>query len=187
MIEIRRANSSDATSIAEIQVAGWRAAYRGIVPDVLLDGLDVASRVPFWERFSLGAKGDLYVAVLEGGVAGFCHLIPTRDPGTTGTAEIAAIYVNPATWRKGVGRKLCTTALHSAAERSYVRVTLWVLSGNQLGRRFYEAIGFEHDGAVKHEVMNGTQLEEMRYQIALPAPSGGHLATDRESSFLVQT
>jgi hypothetical protein len=29
-------------------------------------------------------------------------------------------------------------------------------------------------------------MEEMRYQITLPAPSTGHLATDRESSFLVQ-
>ncbi|WP_157211030.1 GNAT family N-acetyltransferase [Verrucomicrobium spinosum] len=186
MIEIRRANTSDATGIAEIQVAGWQAAYRGIVPDEVLDGLDVASRIPLWQRFSLDAKGDLYVADLEGGVAGFCHLIPSRDPGATGTAEIAAIYVNPLAWRTGIGRKLCTTALHSAVERSYLRVTLWVLSGNHLGRRFYEAIGFEHDGAVKHEVMNGTRMEEMRYQITLPAPSTGHLATDRESSFLVQ-
>lgn len=172
MIEIRRANTSDVKRIAEIQVAGWKAAYRGIVPDEYLDGLAAASRVPLWERFSVDAKGDLYVADSGDGVAGFCHLIPSRDPGATGTAEIAAIYVSPAAWRTGIGRKLCATAVLSASERGYERVTLWVLAENRHGRRFYEAIGFEHDGTLKHVVVNGTRLEELRYLMALSASSG---------------
>lgn len=184
MIEIRPAKLSDARSIAEIQVAGWKAAYRGIVPDEYLDGLDAASRILLWERFSADAKGKLYVADSGVGVAGFCHLIPSRDPGAEGAAEIAAIYVSPAAWRKGIGRNLCAAAVRSATERGYERVTLWVLSGNLPGRRFYEAIGFEHDGGLKHEVMNGTRLEEVRYQMSLPKPSGGDSESDGVSNFV---
>lgn len=172
MIEIRRANSSDVKRIAEIQVAGWKAAYRGIVPDEYLDGLAATSRVALWERFSVDAKGDLFVAESGGEVAGFCHLIPSRDPGATGTAEIAAIYVSPTAWRTGIGRKLCATAALSASERGYERVTLWVLAENQCSRRFYEAIGFEDDGTLKHVVVNGTRLEEVRYVMLVPTSFG---------------
>ena len=43
-MEIRAATISDAYSIAEVQVAGWQAAYRGIMPDSVLDGLSVPKR-----------------------------------------------------------------------------------------------------------------------------------------------
>jgi len=38
---IRTARFQDARQIAEVHVDSWRAAYRGIVPDSLLEGLSV--------------------------------------------------------------------------------------------------------------------------------------------------
>ena len=38
---VRRATPEDARAISEVQIAGWRHAYRGIVPDAMLDELDV--------------------------------------------------------------------------------------------------------------------------------------------------
>ena len=38
---IRPATEADARTIAEIHVAGWVAAYRGMVPDELLASLSV--------------------------------------------------------------------------------------------------------------------------------------------------
>jgi hypothetical protein len=48
-MEIRAATISDAYGIAEIQVAGWQAAYRGLMPDSLLDGLSVPKREEMWQ------------------------------------------------------------------------------------------------------------------------------------------
>ncbi len=45
---VRIATSSDAPKIAHIHVETWRAAYRGQIPDAVLDGLDVERRTVFW-------------------------------------------------------------------------------------------------------------------------------------------
>ena len=41
---VRVATFTDAREIAEVHVAGWKAAYRGMVPDELLDELTVDGR-----------------------------------------------------------------------------------------------------------------------------------------------
>ena len=43
--EIRRARPEDAEAVARVHVAGWRHAYRGLLPDDYLDGLDWRDRV----------------------------------------------------------------------------------------------------------------------------------------------
>jgi ribosomal protein S18 acetylase RimI-like enzyme len=100
----------------------------------------------------------------EGGVVGFCELIPSRDFGAgQKVGEIAAIYVHPSHWRKGVGRALCVHALNAATRRGYELVTLWVLASNDGAKQFYEAMGFKPDGARKTErLADGCDLFEVR-------------------------
>jgi GNAT superfamily N-acetyltransferase len=43
-VKVRQARDGDVPSIAEIHVRSWRAAYRGILSDELLDGLSVSER-----------------------------------------------------------------------------------------------------------------------------------------------
>lgn len=165
MHQARRAISEDCRRIAEIQVEGWKAAYRGIIPDDYLDSLKPENRHSFWDRQVHDECGELFVAAVGSEVMGFCHLIPSRDADGDGIAEIAAIYVDPTAWRNGCGRSLCDAALASAIERNAPWVTLWVLVENALGRRFYEAMGFVPDGATKSEDRPGFTLEELRYRI----------------------
>ncbi|CAN5692952.1 hypothetical protein BH09MYX1_BH09MYX1_53200 [soil metagenome] len=47
---IRLATASDAESIAEVQVASWHAAYRGIIDDDVLAKVTVAARGPRWRK-----------------------------------------------------------------------------------------------------------------------------------------
>lgn len=47
---IRLATIQDSHPIGQIHVEGWRAAYRGILPDGLLAGLSVESRAAGWRR-----------------------------------------------------------------------------------------------------------------------------------------
>jgi ribosomal protein S18 acetylase RimI-like enzyme len=151
---IRRAAAADAPAIARVHVASWQVAYRGMVPDALLDELSVERRERGWrERLGRADDGASFTLVAErdGAVAGFCSIAaPSRD-GDAGerTAEVAAIYVEPAHWRSGVGATLLGEALDVLRADGFADVTLWVLEANARGRAFYERLGFAADGATQ--------------------------------------
>ena len=172
MIEVGKACLADGKRIADIQVAGWQAGYRGILPDSYLDRLNPEARVPVWERFIRDEEGILFVARSGPDLSGFCHLIPSRDEDGECAAEIAAIYVDPRHWRKGCGRQLIEAALASATEQGFSSLTLWVLTENSRGRGFYEAMGMQPDGVLKTEERPDCILHEMRYRTELIRP--GH-------------
>jgi ribosomal protein S18 acetylase RimI-like enzyme len=169
-VPVRIATASDAPRIAKIHVETWRAAYRGQIPDSILNALDVERRTVFWRERIAQERGSVLVAEEGGSVTGFCDLIPSRDkdadPGTV--AEIAAIYILPQHWRKGAGRALCQSALAEARKRGCQAVTLWVLASNGAARRFYEAMDFSLDGATKTEwTTDGSELHEVRFRIEI--------------------
>jgi GNAT superfamily N-acetyltransferase len=169
VIEIEKACLADGKRIADIQVAGWKAGYRGILPDEYLDRLDVEARVPVWEGFIHDEVGILFVARSGAELLGFCHLIPSRDEDAEGIAEIAAIYVDPEYWRKSCGRRLVEAAFASAIEQGFSGLTLWVLTENSRGRGFYEAMGMQPDGAIKTKGRPECLLHEIRYRVGLSA------------------
>ena len=166
---IRHAGLEDVGAIARIHVHTWRHAYRGIVPDALLDSLDEtksASRVVSW----LDAGKVALVAERQGSLVGFCSLLPSRDADApAGTGEVAAIYVSPDQARRGAGRALLDASM-AAARGRYPVLTLWVLADNAAARRFYTTVGFVDDGGRKQVVLGGARLEEIRYRIDVPEP-----------------
>ena len=167
---VRTATSSDAPGIAHIHVETWRAAYRGQIPDAVLDVLDVERRTVFWRERIVQEQGSVFVADEGCGITGFCDLIPSRDKDADPrvVAEIAAIYILPEHWRTGTGRTLCLSALAEARRRGYVTLTLWVLATNSAARHFYEAMGFSLDGATKTDrTTDGSELHEIRFRITI--------------------
>jgi ribosomal protein S18 acetylase RimI-like enzyme len=167
---VRHAKVSDAPSIAHINVETWRVAYRGQMPDAVLDALSVERSTVGWQERLTQMQGQVFVAEDGGRIVGFCDLIPSRDKDADpdAVAEIAAIYVLPEHWRKGVGRSLCRSALAEAGRRGYHALTLWVLASNGAAQHFYEGMGFSLDGATKTDRMaEGSQLPEVRFRIAL--------------------
>ncbi|MEO5915886.1 MAG: GNAT family N-acetyltransferase [Luteolibacter sp.] len=167
MLKIRRAVPADCGKIARIQVRGWQAAYRGILPDDYLDGLDAGRRLVVWQQFVLDGVGTMLVAEVGAEVVGFCHLIPSRDSDADHAAEIAAIYIDPDHLRRGHGTLLCKAACVSAREQDFRRLTLWVLRDNASGRDFYTKMGLLPDGTTKVEERPGFTLEEVRYSMEL--------------------
>lgn len=166
---VRRAAVSDAAGIARVQVRAWQSAYRGQIPGRILDSLDETTRAARWLESIPQAGHVLHVAVHDDTVIGFCSFIRSRDPDSNdGTGEIAAVYVDPGRWRSGIGRALVEASLDEARTRGYREVTLWVLASNQLGRGFYERLGFAHDGETKMEALQGCELHEVRYRLELP-------------------
>lgn len=165
---IRPATPDDAPRLARIHVDAWRAAYRGLVPDKFLDSLDVERRSARLRTWLEAGEAENYVAEENGELLGWLTLDGCRDPDLDprATGELWGIYLAPAHWRRGIGRQLCQHCEQILRSRGYTAATLWVFAGNQNARRFYEAMGFQPDGARK-SLDFGVPLEVVRYRKAL--------------------
>ena len=80
---IRAARVADASQIAVVHVRSWQGAYRGLLPQAYLDGLDPAERVGRWKRSLAEAANDgrngVLVADASGTLLGFAGYAPSRD------------------------------------------------------------------------------------------------------------
>ena len=151
MTTFRAAALTDAPGIAAVHVRASQAGYRGMLPDVALDGLAVASRTRNWVEWLLDSRCIAFVAADAGLAIGFCSaLTPSPDPDAqTGTAELSALYVEPARWREGIGGRLLSRTLAALRRDGWHAVTLWVVDGNTPARALYEQYGFAPDGTSK--------------------------------------
>jgi GNAT superfamily N-acetyltransferase len=166
-VTIRAATVDDARAIAQIHVDGWRAAYRGQMPDAFLAGLSVDVRAE-QRRKDLEAlrspEHRTWVAEDGGRIVAFAITGPSRDADApAGASELFAIYADPARWGTGVGRALLAHVVDDLSGRGASAVTLWVLDSNARARRFYETAGFVADGGEKTAPFGGATLRELRY------------------------
>src|SRR5947208_195366 len=96
-VSIRAATVEDARAIAEVHVAGWRAAYRGQMPDALLDSLSVDERAEKrrrWIANPTSVDHRTWVAERDGRILGFANTGPIRDEtAASRTAELLALYL----------------------------------------------------------------------------------------------
>jgi ribosomal protein S18 acetylase RimI-like enzyme len=168
-MEVRRARIEDAARIAEIHVRTWQAAYRGIIPDSLLDCLSISKRQTFWEDRLAANEVEVLVAAAGDAICGWLAYGRSRDADTNpAVAEVYGLYVDATAWRCGAGTLLWNHARDRMTETNIEYVTLWVLEANTRARRFYEAMGFQHEtGQVKQFQRENTILPEVRYRTRL--------------------
>lgn len=80
----RPAQRSDLFEIGSLHVRAWQAAYRGELPDVYLDALDVQERMTHWATVLERADdygSELIVVESLGLMAGFACFGPATDGG----------------------------------------------------------------------------------------------------------
>ena len=161
---VRPATVADAAAIAAVDVASWRAAYRGIMPDVYLDALSVVRKTSDWER-SLGRERErgkrTLVAEIGGDIAGFATVGP--DIEARGIGLLFLMYVAPERWGSGCGRALMTASEAALRELGYEQAVLWVLEANTRARHFYEAAGWRPEGT-RRTSDYGVPLVALRYE-----------------------
>jgi GNAT superfamily N-acetyltransferase len=150
-VVVRRARPSDALRLGEAHVQAWLDAYRGIVPQDVLDGLSVERRATSWQR--LLARSEVATWVVEDGgrMVGFASVGPAEDEGEdpSVTAELLAMYLLEGYWGRGLGRRLMEIVTEEMDKRGFEHALLWVLEANDRARRFYEKGGWVADGARK--------------------------------------
>jgi ribosomal protein S18 acetylase RimI-like enzyme len=153
-----------------VHVRSWQDAYRGLIPDSVLRGMSVDRREAFWRgEMELGTRGrPPWVALVGDRIIGIVSAGISRDDGApTTTGEIYALYVDPDCWRSGIGRNLLEHATRDLRQNGFTEATLWVLPSNEMACRFYERLGWRHDGSTRAEPYGGAELTEIRYRLAL--------------------
>ncbi len=167
---IRPASLNDAAAIAEINVAAWKAAYPGIVPQTYLDRLDPEEKLA---RISqrLSERGN--TLVLESGtgqVAGYTEFGGRRDGPEEISGEVYALYLLPGIQGQGMGTRLFRAAARQLHSQNHRTLCVWVLENNRRARVFYERLGgawlgrqtFEIDEETIPEVVYGwTDLADL--------------------------
>lgn len=169
---MRAAGPDDVPALAALHVETWRAAYRGIMPDALLDGLSVAVFAGHWSGHLARATRTDLVCDDGGRVIGFAAFGPARDPDVDArdVAELYGIYVHPEQWGRRAGWMLWTASATALREQGRREVVPWVLEANARARRFYERVGFTVDaGARKAVEREGASIPEVRYRLRLRA------------------
>jgi GNAT superfamily N-acetyltransferase len=167
-IAVRACTVQDAEAVESLRVAGWKSAYRGMIPDAFLDSIPADAER---RRRLTAARADAAlenVAVLDGAIIGWVAAGPCRDDDRPGAhqGEVYACYVRPDWWRRGVGGLLFAHTTSVLARAGLADVTLWVLEYNRAARRFYESFGFCPDGSRKLLDL-GEPVPEVRYRRVL--------------------
>jgi GNAT superfamily N-acetyltransferase len=156
-MEVRPARRDELRAADEARIATWRTAYRGIVPDPVLDTLELTEEKLSWleQRFDDGLVSTL-VAVEGSDVVGMAARGPCQDEDRYGEDELFAVYLLPTWWGSGAGQALW--------EAAWPFTSLWVLADNARARRFYERNGFVADRTATVDL--GVPLVKVRYLLA---------------------
>jgi ribosomal protein S18 acetylase RimI-like enzyme len=165
-VPVRERTHADCDRVAEIRVRGRRTAYRGLMPQAYLDGLDVAEDAARHRARLAGGGGRAVnlVAEQEGEVTGWAAFGSYRDGDAhTADAELYALYVHPGHQSRGAGRALLAETVRRCSAAGRPRVFLWVLRDNARARRFSERAGFRPDGAEEAFEAGGVAVPEVRY------------------------
>jgi ribosomal protein S18 acetylase RimI-like enzyme len=167
-LAVRVATAGDAGAIAQVHVRSWQAAYRGQLPDHVLDTLSVEQRQSMWRSLLVASstgEQHIVVATVDEAVVGFVHGGRSRDADAgPHTAEVSSIYLAAEAWGLGAGRQLMASIVMWMAGAGYAEATLWVLASNERARRFYEAAAWWVDGTEKTETVAGVDVTELRYR-----------------------
>ncbi|MDJ0521005.1 MAG: GNAT family N-acetyltransferase [Planctomycetota bacterium] len=163
---IREAQLRDAEAIGRLHARAWKTAYRGILPDAILDGITEEARIE-QRRKALREpfRPDVVNWVIEdeGTVRGWASTATARDDDLgSETFELLAIYLVPDDVGRGYGRRLMEHCVAEGRRLGFAEMTMWVLAGNERAQRFYAKAGFVPDERVSQEEFGETGALKLR-------------------------
>lgn len=162
-ISIRSAESRDVPEIERVARRAWNAVYDGIL---LQDTIDAA--LDEWyarEQIRQHVENDdfsFFVAEDGGLVCGYV----SGGKNELGSGEVAAIYVDPEHWRRGIGTRLIDHFEAHGLERGWRTMQIRVIAENDIARTFYEKHEYEVE-STEEAPLFGEPIAEVCYQKSL--------------------
>ncbi|MBE5812479.1 MAG: GNAT family N-acetyltransferase [Clostridiales bacterium] len=161
-IIIRNITEADIPVVVDIQVDGWRTAYKGIIDESFLNSMNKEERIE--QRKSDYKKGNFIVAESDNEVIGFCryHRVAISPDGENFDCELMALYVKPELKQQGIGKAMFNYVVNDLTSKGKNKMILWCLKDNYPSRKFYEKMGGKVVG--EHEIeIGGKAYQEVGF------------------------
>jgi GNAT superfamily N-acetyltransferase len=153
-VSIRLACEADAGQVAEVKAIGWDTAYRGLVPDDIVERFtDLAVQTEVVRTAIVRADALVLVAEREGRIVGVALSELGPEP------FLDALHVRPDERSGGVGAALLRRTAHELMARGHDTMTLHIVAGNDRAGSFYERHGAHRTGTVPADWGDGRVLE----------------------------
>lgn len=157
-IIIRNIEEKDIPRVVDIQIDGWKTAYKGIIDDSILNSMDRDKKI---EKRNKDYKDNGFiVAESDKEVVGFCRYIDsnkfTQDILDI-DCELLALYVKPELKYNGIGTKLFQFVMDEFKSKNKTKMILWCLKDNEPSKEFYKKMGGE---IIKERVI---EIEKQNY------------------------
>ncbi len=140
-IIIRDVDINDLEEIIDIQISSWRASYKGIIDDIILDSMDKDKMV---ERIKTNYQnGKFIVAINNNRVVGYCRysLDNSYSIEYPVDCEITALYIKPELKYNGIGTKLFNYVVNEFINMNKKKMIIWCLKDNYPSIKFYQKMG----------------------------------------------
>jgi len=165
-ITIRDITEEDIPQVVDIQVEGWRTAYKGIIDDAFLDSINKEELIE--KRKKDYKDGPFIIATIEEKIVGICrycdNVLSADSEGYN--CEIMALYIKPELKRNGIGKELFCYVRNEFINKGKTKMIIWCLKDNYPSRKFYEKMGGTIVG--EHEIeIGGKSYQEVGFGYGL--------------------
>lgn len=143
-IIIRSIKEEDIPSVVDIQISGWKTAYKGIIHYDFLNSLNRDKKIE--QRRKDYKQNGFIVAGINKEIVGFCRYIDNNSYTQNMPeidCEIAALYVRPDLKYNGIGTKLFQFVRNEFKIKNKTRMIIWCLKENKPSIKFYTKMGGE--------------------------------------------
>ena len=141
-ILIRNIEEKDIPDVVDIQIDGWKTAYKGIIDDNdILNSMNRDERIE--KRKKDYKENGFIIAELNNEIVGFCRYIDNNLTQEISDidCELLSIYVKPNFKYKGIGTKMFQFVKNEFKRKNKTKMILWCLKDNEPSKKFYTKMG----------------------------------------------
>jgi ribosomal protein S18 acetylase RimI-like enzyme len=155
-------SEAELPSVAALHLRSWRDAYRGVIPDSVIDARSFESGLAGWRGTFAAYPGNVRAVRARGRVLGFCCAGPVVNAERSGpwAMELYALHVDPELRGRGIGARMLRALLAEAGTKGLI---LWTLVGLSRSRAFYSREGGREVRSGVWRPAPGVELGEVAY------------------------
>lgn len=158
-VVLREATCDDVDSLAMVHVQAWQETYGGLLPQELIDFLDLKHRKMMWSKIFQEQNSDTatFLCVSDNEeILGFASGV--RNSNNPDNAELTCLYVLKKFQRRNVGNLLLKKVAAEMFKRECVTLEVNVLANNPY-LTFYKKLGGSPCGSHQTDFMGHNILE----------------------------